>query len=101
MMLSGAQDVEIRSHLDLRSLPAVHNSAILGVETEDHPKRFALLYTSPPFRSMRVRLHFTLERLRVASGVPAWDSLCVEHLTGSGSGHCMAEHLLNLKSTNM
>ena len=53
--LAGAQDIEIRSHLDLRSLKLAKNPAITGNETENNPKRLALLYASPPLRSIRVR----------------------------------------------
>ena len=52
--LAGAQDIEIRAHLDLRSLERAANPLIEGVETAVNPKRLALLYASPPLRSIRV-----------------------------------------------
>ena len=53
--IAGAQDIEIRSHLDLRTLKRVPTPLIDGPETHDNRKRLALLYASPPLRSIRVR----------------------------------------------
>ena len=53
--LAGAQDIEIRRHIDLRTLTTVPNPSIGGVEAVTNPKRLALLYASPPLRSIRVR----------------------------------------------
>lgn len=52
--LDGARDIEIRAHLDLRSLKLAANPAIHGQETAVNRKRLALLYASPPLRSIRV-----------------------------------------------
>ena len=52
--LAGAQDIEIRAHLDLRSLELAANPLFDGIETAINRKRLALLYASPPLRSIRV-----------------------------------------------
>ena len=52
---TGAVDIEIRAHLDLRSLSRTLNPAIPGSETFQNPKRNALLYAQSPLRSIRVR----------------------------------------------
>lgn len=51
---NGAVDVEIRSHMDMRSLSLAANPLIRGVETAVNPKRLALLYSGNPLRSIRV-----------------------------------------------
>ena len=52
---TGAVDIEIRAHLDLRGLSRTLNPAIPGPETFQNPKRNALLYAQSPLRSIRVR----------------------------------------------
>ena len=51
--LAGVQDIEIRAHLDLRSLKRDANPAMRD-ENSLHSNRLALLYASPPLRSIRV-----------------------------------------------
>ena len=51
---TGAVDIEIRAHLDLRGLWRRLNPAIPGHETWQNPKRNALLYAQSPLRSIRV-----------------------------------------------
>lgn len=50
-----AQDIEIRSHLDLRSLERQDNPEFRGQPTDLVPHRHALLYARKGMRSMRVR----------------------------------------------
>lgn len=53
-LLDGAVDVEIRAHLDMRSLSLAANPKIQGVETQINRKKLALLYSYNPLRSIRV-----------------------------------------------
>ena len=53
-VFAGISDIEIRAHMDLRSLARVENPAIEGRETESNPKRLGLLYASGTLRSIRV-----------------------------------------------
>eukprot|EP00892_Ulva_mutabilis_P000954 jgi/Ulvmu1/1085/UM106_0001.1 len=51
--LSGAMDIEIRTHIDMRSLELALNPMIQGAESLTNPRRLALLYASLPLRSIR------------------------------------------------
>ena len=53
--LTGAVDIEITAHLDLRELVRAVNPAIPGQESLGNPQKLALLYASKPLRSIRVR----------------------------------------------
>lgn len=50
----GARDIEIRSHLDLRTLSMLANPASNGRGGEQHSQRRALLYADAPLRTIRV-----------------------------------------------
>lgn len=52
--LTGAVDIEIRAHLDLRGLIRPPNPGVAGAGKYDFGTR-ALLYSSSPLRSIRVR----------------------------------------------
>lgn len=56
---ASARDVEIRSHLDMRSLARLSNPDIHPAIAEHNngvSAKLAMLYARPPMRSMRVRL---------------------------------------------
>ena len=53
--LAQAEDIEIRAHLDLRTLHRVVNPDIRGMEALSNSKRLALLYGTRQLRSVRVR----------------------------------------------
>ena len=76
-VLSGAVDIEIRDHLDLRSVPREMNPAVQDSGDAHYRKRFALLYAGHPLRSIRVRLcRATLRRLRLCSAALRRGYLC-------------------------
>lgn len=52
---AGTQDIEIRTHLDLRNLPRLPNPEI-GGPIANAPINASLLYVVDSMRSMRVRL---------------------------------------------
>ena len=53
--VAGAQDIEIRTHLDLSGLKRFVNPALSAIPKEDIIRPQALLYTYGNMRSMRVR----------------------------------------------
>lgn len=89
-LLSAAVDIEIRSHLDLRPIALAPNPMIQGLETANNRKRIALLYATPPLRSIRVRvtpLTSRMRRIRVRLAG------CQSHCTAA-DGHLKPEDLL-------
>ena len=53
--VEGAQDIEIRTHLDLSSLKRLDNPALSAIPEDEISGPQALLYTHGIMRSMRVR----------------------------------------------
>eukprot|EP00892_Ulva_mutabilis_P004162 jgi/Ulvmu1/2117/UM127_0002.1 len=51
--VSGAMDIEIRAHIDMRSLTLAPNPQIQGEATANNPRRLALLYAPRSLRSIR------------------------------------------------
>lgn len=77
---NGAVDIEIRSHMDMRSLKLDSNPMIQGVETAINRKKLALLYAQQPLRSIRVRCHH-LQGFPGPHGHSAWPAVGVPLLS--------------------
>lgn len=81
-LLAGTPNIEVRSHLDLRSLPIPANPDIPSTSSPaaNNPRRFALLYARESLESLRVRPLATAPPLPGAAGAGARAGICMPYV---------------------